>query len=80
MTKSNKFEHLEIKLLRFSYLSIKSLKFKTLKDTMIGFKLETKNNPQETWIPKIKISNPKRYDEHPYHFTIYDSLLRALHR
>ena len=45
MTKSNKFEHLEIKLLRFSYLSIKSGKFGTLKDTMIGFKVEAKKQP-----------------------------------
>ena len=41
----NKFEHLEMKLLRFSYLSIKSLKFGILKDAMIGFKLETKKQP-----------------------------------
>ena len=30
---------------------------------MIGFKPEAKDNPQE--IPKIGISNPKRYDKHP---------------
>ena len=42
MTKSDEFEHLEIKLLRFSYLSIKSWKFETLKDTMTGFKLDIK--------------------------------------
>ena len=45
MTKSNKLEHLEIKLLRFSYLSIKSWKFGTPKDTMTGFKLEAKRQP-----------------------------------
>ena len=68
MTKSNKFEHLEIKLLRLSYLSIKSWKFGTLKYTMIGFKLETKKQPQRD--TKHWDFNPKRYDEHPYHFTI----------
>ena len=51
MTKSNKFEHLEINLLRFSFLSIKSWKFGTLKDTMIGFKLEAKK------------TTPKRYQK-----------------
>ena len=68
MTKSNKFEYSEIKLLRFSYVSIKSLKFGTLKDTMIGFKLETKKQPlrdTKNWDLK-----PKRYDEHPCHYTI----------
>ena len=45
MTKSNKLKHLEIKLLRFSYLSIKSRKVGTLKDTMIGFKLEANKKP-----------------------------------
>ena len=66
MTKSNKFEHLEIKLLRFSYLLIKSRKFGTLKDTMIGFKLETKKQPLrdgKNWDFK-----PKKYDEHPLAF------------
>ena len=46
------------------------MKIWNLKDTVIGFKLETKNNPKE--IAKIGISNPKtckRYDEHLYHFT-----------
>ena len=28
---------------------------------------EAKNQP-----PRIEISNPKRYDEHPYHFTIQE--------
>ena len=46
MSVSNKFEHLEIKLLRFSCLSIKSSKFGTLKDTVIGFKLEIKTTPK----------------------------------
>ena len=68
MTKSNKLELLEIKLLRFSYFSIKSLKSETLKDSMISFKLETKNDPKE--IPKTGLSNPKRYNKHSYHFTI----------
>ena len=41
---------------------------------MIGFKLEAKETtPKE--IPKIGISNPKRYDEHAYHFTIYKNPL-----
>ena len=44
MTKSNKFEYLEIKLLRCAYLSIKSWKFGTLKDTMIGFELDPDPN------------------------------------
>ena len=35
--KSNKFEHLEMKLLRHSNHLIKSLKFGTLKNTMIDF-------------------------------------------
>ena len=43
-----KFDHLEIKLVRFSFLSIKLWKFGTLKDTMIGFKLEAKKNPRDT--------------------------------
>ena len=42
MTKSNKFEHLEVKLQIFSYLLIKSRKFGTVKYTMIGFKLKAK--------------------------------------
>ena len=36
-------------------------------DTMIDFKRKGKNNPKKL---KIGISNPERYDEHPYHFTI----------
>ena len=60
ITKSNKFEHLEIKLLRFSYLSIKSLKLGTLKDTMIkGFKLVAKKKTKN----KNKERTPKRYQK-----------------
>ena len=71
ITKSNKFKHLESKLLRISYLSIKLRKFGTLKNTAIIYyvsNLRKKDNLQG--IPKIGISNPKRYDNHPYHFTI----------
>ena len=45
MTKSNKFEHLEIKLQRFCYLSIKSWKFVTLKHTDDRFQTSGKNHP-----------------------------------
>ena len=71
ITKSNKFKHLESKLRRISYLSIKLRKFGTLKNTAIIYyvsNLRQKDNLQG--IPKIGISNPKRYDKHPYHFTI----------
>ena len=39
----------------------------TLKDTTIYLKLEAKRQPLRR-IPNIGFSNPKRYDEHPYHF------------
>ena len=71
MTKSNKFEYLEIKLPRFSFFSIISWKSGTLKDTMIGFKLEAKRQSlrdTKNWDLK-----PKRYDEHSYHPTILPS-------
>ena len=42
MTKSNKFEHLEITETFLSFDKIR--KFGTLKDTIIGFKLEAKKN------------------------------------
>ena len=42
MTKSNKFEHLEITEIFLSFDKIG--KFGTLKDTIIGFKLEAKKN------------------------------------
>ena len=42
MTKSNKFEHLEITEIFFSFDKVG--KFGTLKDTIIGFKLEAKKN------------------------------------
>ena len=41
MTKSNKFEHLEITEIFLSFDKIG--KFGTLKDTITGFKLEAKN-------------------------------------
>ena len=43
MTKSNKFEHLEITETFLSFDKIR--KFGTLKDTIIGFKLEAKKEP-----------------------------------
>ena len=37
-------------------------------DTTMCLKLEAKRQPQKD--AKNLISNPKRYEEHPYHFTI----------
>ena len=57
------------KLITENFISFdKIMKIWNPKNIIICFKLRQKDNPYET--SKLGISNPKRYHEYPYHFTI----------
>ena len=70
ITKSNKLNHLQNKLLGISYLQIKIMKIWNSKRYYHVFKTCMRQKTTPKRYQKLEFQTPKRYDGHPYHFTI----------